>query len=308
MKAVYLLALLFLNQINYGSADCGNLSFLLHGKCYECDNEIYGQIGCKGNCDGTNYKKNRVPLCEKGGCKEGYYNLNGFCLECDIGSPGCSICTTYEVQETGTEGNFICLECKSNEYKLTEKGTCEKCEFENCERCHYNKDNNVECDECKYFYYKNQEGKCQKCRYIYIDKNKYCEVCSDDDKNYDKNSCRCDYRYTFDDKFALNSDKKCIYCGTGCNYCILDDKNIPYCLTCDSGYLLEGGNCLDCSTTSCSKCKKFKEDNFNEICSQCKPYFYLINSNSCQYCGKILKDVKFVSLMLKMKVKKKGNV
>ena len=336
MKAVCLLVLLFLNQIIFsfedddtdaicngkliknckecnsnedGCAVCKDHYFLLLDECKECDDEIYGQIGCEGNCDGTNYKKNKFAFCEKGGCKEGYYNLNGFCFECDIGSPGCSNCT-YEVQETETEGNFMCLECKSNEYLLTEKGTCEKCKFENCEICHYNKDNNVECDTCKYSYYKNSEGKCKSCRYITIN-GKQCKVCSDDDKDYDKDSCGCPYGYTVDDKslcikcspgcstcqfnsdkkgtdclyceyrYILNPDKECIYCGNGCNYCTLDDENKPQCLTCNSGYFLDNYVCHDCPR-GCSKC------NSDEKCSQCNSYYFLLNSEkSCKECSEI---------------------
>lgn len=344
MKAFCLLVLLFLNQIAFsfedddaicngkliknckqcnsdknGCAVCNEHFFPFFDECYKCDDEIYGQIGCGGNCDGTNYKKNGVPLCEKGGCKEGYYNLNGICFECDVGSPGCSNCT-YEVQETGTEGNFICLGCKSNEYKLTEKGTCQKCKFENCDVCHYNENDDVECDNCTYFYYKNSEGKCKQCRYIINKDGRECKVCSDDDKDYDEDSCGCPYGSTFDDdklscvecsagcwscrynnnekdteclycfdRYTLNSNKKCIYCGEGCNYCFLDDENNPYCLTCKIGYFLDDNKCLDCSS-GCSKCKK---DDPAPKCSQCNYYYYLLDSQkACKDCREISEGCK----------------
>ena len=66
--------------------------------CLPCNDSIYGQIGCEGNCDGSNYIKTRNVFCEEGGCKVGFYNLNGICRNCSEGSPGCLKCI-YEVQE-----------------------------------------------------------------------------------------------------------------------------------------------------------------------------------------------------------------
>ena len=63
--------------------------------CLPCDNPLYGQYGCGGKCDENNWISTRNVLCEKTGCKEGYYNLQGFCLQCSIGSDNCAKCT-YE--------------------------------------------------------------------------------------------------------------------------------------------------------------------------------------------------------------------
>ena len=45
--------------------------------CLPCNDSTYGQIGCEGNCNGTDYINSRFISCEKGGCKEGYFNIEG---------------------------------------------------------------------------------------------------------------------------------------------------------------------------------------------------------------------------------------
>ena len=77
-------------------AKCDNKTFSLAKGfiCIKCDDEIYGNIGCEGNCDGSNYMERlRNVLCEENGCKEGYYNLDGICHQCSIGSDYCIKCT-----------------------------------------------------------------------------------------------------------------------------------------------------------------------------------------------------------------------
>lgn len=37
--------------------------------CFPCDNELYGQIGCDGDCDSSNYNTIRNVYC-KNNCKE----------------------------------------------------------------------------------------------------------------------------------------------------------------------------------------------------------------------------------------------
>ena len=105
-------------DVSDSCASCDDKHFLFFNDllCIPCNDSTYGQIGCEGNCDGSDYVDTRFAFCEKGGCAEGYYNLNGICTNCSIGSPFCKKCT-YEVQENETDGNFICHECISNEYR-----------------------------------------------------------------------------------------------------------------------------------------------------------------------------------------------
>ena len=70
--------------------------------CLPCNHSLYGQIGCKGNCNSNNYIDTRNVFCEKDGCSEGFYNLNGICTNCSIGSPGCAKCS-YEIKANQTK-------------------------------------------------------------------------------------------------------------------------------------------------------------------------------------------------------------
>ena len=45
--------------------------------CLAGDDPLYRQVGCGGNCDATNYLKERNIKCNKNDCKEGYFNLIG---------------------------------------------------------------------------------------------------------------------------------------------------------------------------------------------------------------------------------------
>ena len=285
--------------------------------CIPCNDSLYGQIGCEGNCDGTNYAETRFAFCQKGGCKEGFYNLNGICLNCSIGSPGCSKCS-YEVQEEETEGNFKCYECISKEYRLTEFGECEHCSVKNCKKCHYINDTDAECDECIDGYYKSLNGECKECRNEYFTNKGYCLICSDITTAYDKSKCACYNGYAMDEEsncihcdagcskcqysnstksiecieclsnYALNQNKKCIYCGDGCISCTLDKNDNPICSSCGSGTILVSNKCLPCS----KGCKKCIIDEFslyqNETkCIECRYGYNFNQEKECIDCGSI---------------------
>lgn len=290
--------------------------------CLPCDDAIYGQSGCKGKCDATNYIIQRNVMCELGSCKEGFYYMNGICTPFNKTSPGCSKCT-YEVQEKETKGNLTCNECESNEYKLNEFGKCEKCNMTNCQKCHYENNNlNKKCDQCIYSnYFVNSKGECDSCWYTYHEdyKGKECHVCSDNKTHYYDNcwgrdgytevrnsncvecppGCRkCNYNNKTKNTeeclncfrgYVFDSNRKCIYCGEGCSSCTLDEKNNPICLNCDSGYYLNENKCITCSN-GCSSCKLVENSkNKNEtICIECN-YYYALNpkNNNCTYCSNI---------------------
>ena len=55
--------------------------------CLPCNDSLYGQIGCKSECDGSNFAKSGFAYCEE--CKEGYYNVEGICKECRSANPFC---------------------------------------------------------------------------------------------------------------------------------------------------------------------------------------------------------------------------
>ena len=114
--------------------------------CIPCDDSYLGQIGCKGECDSKDYSNSGFAYCQD--CKEGYYNLEGLCYKCEIGSPGCVKCTNEK--EEGTENKrFKCLKClNEEEYRINSDYRCEKCnEFlYNCKKCHF-LENQPQCDE-----------------------------------------------------------------------------------------------------------------------------------------------------------------
>ena len=286
--------------------------------CIPCNDSIYGQIGCEGKCDGSNYKKTNFTFCEKGGCKKGYYNLNGLCIKCNVNSPGCSKCT-YELKENEYEGNFTCHECESIEYKLTEFGNCEHCSLPYCEKCHYTQNyTKPECDKCVKDYYINSYGKCKRCYFILINNNKgQCKVCSDNKTEYVKDSCWCDYGYeltegpkcsmipkncrvylyntTINDLICLrcsenyttNENKtKCIYCGDECKYCIYNEKdNKTECISCISGLSIFNGKCVDsiegCTQHILNKSSEYKNQS---LCKKCDSSYALNPENKCTSC------------------------
>ena len=76
--------------------------------CIPCDDPIYGQIGCKGNCDSSSYSDSGFAYCEE--CKPGYYNVEGLCYKCSRGSDECVECT-YEKEDNSDEKIFKCTKC-----------------------------------------------------------------------------------------------------------------------------------------------------------------------------------------------------
>ena len=57
------------------------IKWIFSSKCIRCDDSIYGQIGCKGECDSEDYFNLGFVYCKE--CKEGYYNLEGICKNCE---------------------------------------------------------------------------------------------------------------------------------------------------------------------------------------------------------------------------------
>ena len=252
--------------------------------CLPCSDPLYGQVNCEGNCDNSNYVIDRNVKCEKGGCKEGYYNLKGNCTKCDENHPGCAKCS-YELEEGQTQEKFECLECL--------KG--------------YRKDLNGECQEC------------YKANVYYGD----CFSCSDDISDYDICRCHkpftnkgdsecvlcpdgcqeCVYNSELGDfeclkcylEYILNSDKKCSYCGQRCGYCIFEDNNEPNCLYCYSQLYKDNNKCGICSN-GCLACKKGEnsDDESETVCTECYGSYVLDEKNNkcieCQTIDEISED------------------
>ena len=228
-----------------------------------------------------------------------------------MGSENCKKCT----YDQGTNKNFICHECESNEYLLTKFGECKHCNtfLDKCKECHYGDNGQVICDKCNGLYFPNSEGKCQECNDKGINGGT-CYICSVNGTEYDHCYCRggyvkighseCHYcgsgcsECSYDNKtgsseclrcysdYVFNSDKKCIDCGERCNYCELDKNNNTICLSCYPNSVLKDGKCLFCNE-GCSNCtidpkSKYKNET---ICYDCS-YNYAFNpeNNNCTYC------------------------
>ena len=281
--------------------------------CLPCDDEIYGQVGCGGNCDGSRYNETGFVFCEENGFKEGYYNINGLCFSCSDGSPGCGKCTIEKQSDTEI---YKCDKCLSKKYKLENDGICHHCYKSNCLSYHFTEDyEHAECDRCIYNYYLNSEKECVKCKYISI-QNGACRVCSDNNEDFNYGPCWCYTNYTkfshsicvkcpdncplckynkesnrtecirCERGYTLNPDKKCISCGEGCEYCFLGKNLKPICNFCFSGkFLSEERQCLQ-FPKNCRRCKLDVNNNILN-CIYCD-YMYALNSDyQCDYCPNI---------------------
>ena len=290
----------------------GYFPFLGNYFCLACNDSTFGQKGCIGNCDGTNFTTNKYAYCEEDGCAEGYAYHDGVCYNCAQKITGCSKCI-YKVPEYPTYGNFTCLECRSNQFKL-QYDECEPCEMDGCDLCHYNENYTEKiCDKCDEIHYFNEEGKCQPCKKEYI-KGGTCYICSENGTEYDY--CLCNYNYVKAGDFecipcphacsygcsynnettetecklcsvnyALNADKKCVRCGENCGSCSFDEKDNLVCRSCMYPYTLYNGTCIKCES-GCSKCTLNETSEYkNEtICSECSSVYALLHEGKCINC------------------------
>ena len=225
--------------------------------CIACDDPIYGQPGCKGNCE---YQTSGNFRC-LGECKEGFYKSGESCLK----NEGCK---NYNL----TNGVYKCQECINKDYKL-ESNECKKCtdKYPNCKKCHFvEKDPNVECEECKPDYYLDSNNQCSGCNRKF-ENNSYCKFCPSD--NSKPEFCWCDSGYA-------KKNNVCQKCPEECLQCIYDSKiDSLKCLTCKSSYTLDSnGKCVSCGE-DCENCNL--DQNNNPICLNCKSNKYLSNENKC---------------------------
>ena len=229
-----------------GTCEDNHFSLMDNLLCIACNDSLYGQVKCKGNCNSSDYSSTSFPFCKE--CVEGYYSLNGICTPCDTGSSGCKKCTYGPEGKDGTP-KFKCLECESSLYKL-EDFLCEKCSASGCFQCHFEgEDQHKVCESCKSGYYLNSENECKNCRLI----NKvggWCYICSEDENDLKAYSCSCYNRY------AKVDDYNCTECPDNCFSCIYnEEQNDTFCTICNSGYALDysEGKCIKCEE-GCQYC------------------------------------------------------
>ena len=291
--------------------------------CLPCNDPLHGSYGCAGKCEiaGNSYEESRNLQCEEGKCIEGYYQLEGICIPCFIGSPNCANCTYGPIEGAlDAQGNpdnsnqFTCLQCINNQYKINNDGRCQHCHNNYCLECHYDENGKSVCDKCEYNFYVGSDGECYKCKWPEYINGGTCTKCASYNtmisaensrcscwEHYTKadeitciscpkNCLLCDYDsstkikscYRCDYGYTLNSEGECVSCGNNCQFCYLDSDKNPICTSCFSGYNLnEDKNCLNCPE-NCSSCKKDKNDNYQ--CTYCFSYYGLNNENKCVPC------------------------
>ena len=286
--------------------ECEDKYFLFMNNlyCMPCADPYYGQDGCEGNCVPFIKVNSHYIECNENDCIDGYYNLNGFCISCGLGSPGCKTCTV--AVNSNDQKEYTCLECISNEYHLNSNGICEHCSPNYCNKCHYESDNEV-CDECIEGYYLDSNKQCKICHTNVPIDNGYCNVCSDDQTDYDSGTCRCYSHYVLKDHstcvkcpnncdscvynsqsqkteclkcssgFTLNSEKTCTACEEGCKYCTISEANKFVCQVCYSGDLLSNGKCIVCPQ-NCATCESESK------CTICNYGYALLSDGSCRSC------------------------
>ena len=248
--------------------------------CLPCNHKIYGQIGCKGNCDSSYFKETRFVFCNQNDCEDGYYNLNGICFKCSDGSPGCKTCSVEEsIVNDEKNYNYVCTECINNEYKLNEEfKTCDPCKMEYCEKCHFNENGNKECDKCEYGFYLRSDKTCQKCNKVSIP-NGYCRVCSNDLTNYNSGYCWCENLF-----YTIKEHSTCEACPENCPYCEYNEKNgKTECKSCSEGYTINSQKTCSKCDDGCKYCKFDNNLNSVSVCISCFSDTFLID-NKCLIC------------------------
>ena len=245
--------------------------------CFACDDPLYGQEGCKGECKRINDTNNTLYVnCQD--CKQGYFNNGGICHKCDEIIPGCLDCT-YKI-ENGVE-NKKCLKCsKEDGYRIIEDSTCDKCEsfLSNCTKCHFVGDEGTEseCDECSDGFYLTSSKTCIPCEehFYSANGNVYCYICSKDFLEINPDDCYCV------DGESLIPDK-CVACPPNCEKCEYNQENNRIeCLRCNPTYKLNNEkNCEKCSIKGCQNCAL--DENNNEICIDCGKNQYIPEEKKC---------------------------
>ena len=211
-------------------------------------------------------------------CPYGYYFVSQNST-CKKGCPDyCEACSS----------STVCTVCQSG-YSANSDGKCLPC-LSNCRKCSGSQQ--ALCIECGDGFYLNSNSVCTSCP-------EFCKTCSPDEKCQE---CLSGYTLTLSFTCAQNCQSPCATCSTTditkCNSCLagysLDSTTsscIPItssncengvCDICAFGYVLSGGTCLQCNTTSnCARCQTGN----TTACTSCMMGNYL-SSSGCVACPK----------------------
>ena len=274
---------------NEGSDSCGicepnYFPLLQNSVCISCNDPFNGQEGCKGECVFRNSTFSPYSFCTE--CEKGYYKDNGLCKKCS--NWGCEECTYEKVGDSYQEV-LKCQKCLSEGYILVDESQCQNCGLY-CKKCHLLKggNNEVECDECEDGYYLDSDKYCKNCDFKSISNGK-CYYCASG-KNPDY--CLCSEGYVL-------VDNSCISCPNNCYKCEYNkDKNSKKCLKCNPGYMLDSDNkCI----FSESQCQYYDIDGSNkENCLICQTNKYSQKENKCFDCPSGCSDCDYDKTMGKV--------
>ncbi|ELP89779.1 serine-threonine protein kinase, putative [Entamoeba invadens IP1] len=142
-----------------------------------------------------------------------------------------------------------CFKCSASYYLSIDQKYCTQCTGTNASQC-------GQCDNAKYF--SMEEKKCKGC-------SDNCAMCTGSD-----NCFQCT------NKYYLNGTYNCLLIEN----CDQNYIKPDHCEKCKSGYRLEMGHCVLCTTQNCSEC--YLTTLNNEKCRRCKPNTILTNEGVCK--------------------------
>lgn len=179
---------------------------------------------------------------------------NLVCLPCNV--TNCVHCS--EKHDQIKHNTFTSCSLCQNGYTLI-SGVCQRCP-ENCSNC---KDETRECSYCENTYYLDKaSNQCKK------SETEHCLI------PLPTGVCG-----TCESHFYLTEDKRCLLCATKlpkCSFCTARNNEVV-CLSCQSGYTLEGEQCKACPE-NCLRCE-------GDRCLNCGFGFFIDeSSNKCIKC------------------------
>ena len=286
---------------------CTGITEISSHKCSSCSKTL-------GKCDNCveNYFVNAENICTAcaSNCKSclstsstqclsciGTFTLeSGSCVSCGSSLTKCKKCTTGDTCTVCQDGYIViggkCVRCPPGKMKADET-TCTECGLDNnCLACPLG---NI-CTQPSSGYYVDVTGKPSACI-------SNCQICTE---NSGCTLCNADYLLKSDDtcekcgssastkcsacakagkcsicaeNYFLDVDFKCTKCPDNCKACTKNLSNS--CTACNTGYILESGECIQCSLsatkTKCSICL------IDGKCTECQNY-YLKQNDVCVAC------------------------
>ncbi|CAD8114389.1 unnamed protein product [Paramecium sonneborni] len=245
-------------------------------KCLKCDDNCINCSISSKNCSECDLTLQRIldKVTHRCICKDGSTELNGTCVNCDL---GCLTCLNYI--------NY-CTSCKT--LKLLINNKCQ------CIDGTYESGNDKQCLYCN--------TTCQTC----INQENYCTSCSADKNRIFKtgNICICQDGY-YEDLVTLSCqrcDLSCLTCMISAIHCMSCDSQYNLSLNnqnkciCSSGFYFNTSNlkceacniqCKECQTLSqCIECEiSTRYYDAENLKCPCKDGYYDTNLKKCQLCN-----------------------